>query len=459
MEVHPIEKEIGIETYSTQIPGIGGKLRARLEDFVVEEISSSGILLKSLTLNQVSPKHDLSIKNLPPACSTYNLVLEKYNIETFVAIKKLANFFKIPYQNIGFAGLKDKRAVTVQQISISGIRTEQFLTLLNEVNNLGRIFLNRIQPGKHIKLGNLNGNHFNITLRKINSSSDQIQQKIEPIQQQILSSNTPNYYGPQRFGALRPISHRLGQVLLCENYEEALKIYLTATFPQENEQLQELRTRLRETWPKADAIFPREYFYENKIIQYLKEYESYRTIFNKIFPFRYALLFAHAYQSYLFNKLLSARIKAHLPVDQAVEGDYVALLDEYSLPTHAIYEVSSHNLTFLNNALLKNKAVILAPLFGFDLNYSKHPLANDIEEILQNENLDLSHFKSSLNSKLQLKVNYRSVTFKPKSLNIKILESTDDPTNPVINFDFSLNKGTYATLLLREFMKTNPLNY
>jgi len=459
MDVHPIEKEIGIEAYSTQIPGIGGKLRTILEDFIVEEISSSGNVIECLTLNQSPPKHDLNLKNLPPACSNYNLILEKYNIETFIAIQQLASFLKIPYTNIGFAGLKDKRAITVQQISISGIRTAQFLPLQNEEMPLKGIYLNRIKPGKHLKLGNLTGNHFIIVTRKFNIPFDQVQQKIETIQQQILSSYVPNYYGPQRFGALRPISHRVGQALLYDDYEKALKIYLTTAFPQENGQIQELRTYLRESWPQADAIFPRAYFYENKIIQYLKQFENFKIIFNKTFPFRYELLFTHAYQSYLFNKLLSARIKAHLPMNQVIEGDYIALLDEQFLPTHAIYEVTPHNIKSLNNALQKGKAVVMAPLFGFDLNYSRHPLANEIEQILHNEELDLKQFKSSLNRKLQLKVNYRPITFKPKALNIKFFDSVDAPSNSMVHFNFSLNKGSYATLLLREFMKTNPINY
>ncbi|MFX1297004.1 MAG: tRNA pseudouridine(13) synthase TruD [Promethearchaeota archaeon] len=449
-----IENQVGIETYSTQIPGIGGKLRTKVKDFIVEEISPQGTIIKSLIVNQKHPKHNLNFKNLSKNYSTYNLVLEKYNLETFSAIRKIATFLRIPYKNIGYAGLKDKRAITTQQISISRINPQQLSDFKSK-----RIYLNRIQIGKPIKLGDLIGNHFNIVIRQINESK--IQQRINQIKEQILSSYIPNYYGHQRFGVIRPISHKVGRVLLYEDYETALKIYLTASFPQEKKEIQELRTALQDSWPHVEANFPNGYYYEKRIIQSLKENSSnFKKIFKTIFPFRYTLLFIHAYQSYLFNKLLSARLtKAKLPLNQAVEGDHVAILDQFSLPTHAIYEVNSKNLNSINKIISNGKGLLMFPLFGFDLDYSKNPLADIIAQLLEDENLKLILFKSHSNNKLHIKVIYRPISFRPKKLTITINEPSNTSEGIIIRFNFSINKGSYATVLLREFMKTTPLNY
>jgi tRNA pseudouridine13 synthase len=452
MEVHPIEKEIGIETYLTQSPGIGGKLRTNYEDFIVEEISSQGELINSLTIDQSNPINDLKIETLPLKSPTICLVLEKYNLETLTAILKIAKFLQISSRNIGFAGLKDKRAITVQQISITGIVPQLLLNFQSP-----GIYLNRIQPGKPIRLGNLNGNHFNITVRQINESFEQLQQKIEQIRMQIQDFAIPNYYGPQRFGALRPNSHKIGRLLLHEDFETATKSYLTDIFPQENKRIQEIRTNLLESWPHImceQSPFPKELIYENKIIENLKKTTfNYKKTLKNVFPFRYLLLFIHAFQSYLFNKLLNARIKANIPLDQALDGDPVAILDNFSLPTQVIYTASSHNITKLNEAISANKALVMAPIFGYSFDYSHHPLADYIERLIEEENIDLSLFQSALDQKLHIKVVYRPIVFKPKEFNVIVDESC------IVKFTFSLNRGSYATTLLREFMKTTPLNY
>jgi len=451
MEAHPLEKEIGIETYLTQISGIGGKLRTRIEDFVVEEISINGIIIKSLTFNQSNPKNDLNLKNMPPK-STLCLVIEKYNLETLTAILKIASFLQISSRNIGFAGLKDKRAITVQQISISGADPQ----LLLKFQTSG-IYLNRIQPGKPIRLGNLNGNYFNITVRQLKESLDRLQQKIEQIKIQIQNFAIPNYYGPQRFGTLRPNSHKIGRFILQGDFEAATKGYLTDIFPQENNRIQEIRAYLLESWPniKSDQpAFSKELIYENKIIENLRKTNyNYKKSLMNVFPFRYLLLFIHAFQSYLFNKLLSARIKAKMPLDEALEGDPVAILDTFALPTNVIYNVSSHNITTLNQAISMNKAIVMAPILGSDCDYSHHPLADHIERLIEKESIDLSLFKTILDQKINLKGIYRPIVFKPKNLNIMLDKSGN------VKFSFSLNRGSYATTLLREFMKTTPLNY
>ncbi|MHA1356751.1 MAG: tRNA pseudouridine(13) synthase TruD [Candidatus Helarchaeota archaeon] len=455
MQAHPLETEVGIETYLTTSPGFRGKLRTKIEDFLVEEICPDGTILKSLTYHQISPKTELDLTQIPPKCYTYNIVLEKYNLDTFTTIQKLAFYLKIPYHRIGFAGLKDKRAITTQKISISGANPQKLLTIPES-----RFYFNRLQLGKPIRLGDLIGNQFNITIRQMENSFDNIQTTLKETEAQLLAHSLPNFYGPQRFGAIRPISHKIGRVLLRGDYEAALKIYLTDSFKQEAEDIHLLRTRLEESWPQGAESFPHKYHYENQIIQALRIHPlNFKKIFTKIFPFRYELLFIHAYQSYLFNRMLSHRMKTRMPLEEALEGDYVALLDKNSLPTNVTYEVTSKNVHSLNKAIAKKKAVIMFPLFGFDLNYSHHPQADFISKLIEQESLDLSLFKIPQNDKLTFKVVYRPITFQPENFDSFIVEPLSATETPIIKLKFVLNKGCYATILLREFMKTTPLNY
>jgi len=450
LEAHPIEKEIGIETYITPFPGIGGKLRTYVADFVVEEINTQGEIIPLLQ------KNDFTLKDRTEKHYTLNLVLEKHNLETFNVLYRLASFLQIPLKNIGFAGLKDKRAITSQQISISHVTYEILRKFKQD-----RIFLNRLSFGKPIKLGNLNGNHFQIIIRQMSGSLSTIQQNFNRIKDFIFQSGIPNYYGPQRFGAIRPISHIIGRALLLNDYKQAIKIYLTNVYPQEAEDIKAIRTSIKETWPEVHLHFPPPYFYENHLITQLKkDSTNFKRIFKKVFPQRYFTLFIHAFQSYIFNKLLSARIQAKLPLVQAIEGDFVALLDEYSLPTQVVYIVNSKNIRSLNDAITKNQASVMAPLCGFDLDISKYPLKEEFEHILEEADVDLNIFKASAKNPFQFKTRYRPITLIPHNFQIKWDHSIElENEAPLLTLTFSLNKGTYATTLLREFMKTTPLNY
>jgi tRNA pseudouridine13 synthase len=455
MQAHALEKAVGIETYLTNTPAVNGKLRTKIEDFLVEEISPDGTILRSLTYNQPQPTTHLDLTQIPPNRYTYNLVLEKYNLETFASIQKLAAHLEVPYRNIGFAGLKDKRAVTTQRISISGADPQKLLNM----PEFG-FYFNRIQLGKPIKLGDLNGNHFNIIIRQMDGPFDLVQKCLGTLKEQILSISLPNFYGQQRFGAIRPISHKVGQVLLHGDYETALKIYLTESLQQEPEKINDIRARIQDSWPLFEEIFPTKYYYENKIIHNLKKFfPNHKKTFKKVFPFRYELLFIHAYQSYLFNRMLSHRLKNQLPLEHALEGDWVALLDTYSLPTRATYKATSHNLNSLNNAIDHSKAVVLFPLFGFDLDYSNHPQADYISGLIEKEAIELSLFKFPTNPKLNFKTVYRPIAFKPKNFEFALIETNHHAEDFYIQLKFSINKGCYATVVLREFMKTTPLNY
>lgn len=449
MDVDPIENAIGIQTYFTNRPGVGGRLRAKVEDFIVEEINTANEIIKLLN------KTDLQFDSKLLQASTINLVLEKSNLETFNVVHQIASFLQIPYHNIGFAGLKDKRALTSQLISISAPKLER----LQDFHYKG-IHLNRATVGKPLKLGYLNGNHFHIIIRQMEPKFEEIVTNFNLIKHAIQNAAIPNYYGPQRFGALRPISHLVGRALLYGDFETAAKIYLTEIFAQEPETIKDIRQALYDSWPQPMVEFPKSYIYENKIIHNLKHHSpNYKKIFRKVFPTRYFTLFIHAFQSYLFNQLLSIRLKKNYPFEEALEGDYVALIDQFTLPTRVIYTVTSHNIKALNNALMKGKAVIMAPLIGYDLNFSKHPLKDDFERILQDEDVDLSLFSLSSEDRLRFKTTYRPIVLKAKEFTSTIEAPTELEPDPLAYLSFFLNKGSYATVLLREFMKTSPLKY
>ena len=124
-EAHPLEQAIGMELYSTVSPGIGGRLKDRFEDFVVQEITTD--------------QRTLQIEEWPTTPVTQSIEGEKSRFLTFTVQKMglatmdvatiLASSLKISRNYVTYAGLKDKRAVTVQTMSAPAKTAETLSSL------------------------------------------------------------------------------------------------------------------------------------------------------------------------------------------------------------------------------------------------------------------------------------------------------------------------------------------
>lgn len=275
-----IENACGIELYWTKNNGIDGQIKKKPEDFVVEEIP---------------------LKKEPGKTHTYALV-EKKGLTTLEVVKILSNELGITRKKIGYAGNKDKNAVTKQWFSIQGVEPKDLVELDIENIRLSD-FTKADEP---IKLGDLERNKFLITLRNIEFSVKNTSQKLNDFSEEIKSRGIPNFFGPQRFGSKRAVSHLIGREMIKGNLKKAVKTYLTHTSDQENQETKKAREKLKpeKNYSEALEYFPKYLRYERKILKTLKNQENYLKAF-KSFPFNLRKLFIHAYQSWIFNKTLS----------------------------------------------------------------------------------------------------------------------------------------------------------
>ena len=119
-EQREVEKFVGIEVYATShLEGIGGKYKQSYKDFIVREITNKG---KVLDLNYDNHSNQIS-EDLKDKYTTFDLI--KYNKDTFEAIRKISKALGIPNNSIQYSGLKDKRSVSVQKLSIKGNHIER----------------------------------------------------------------------------------------------------------------------------------------------------------------------------------------------------------------------------------------------------------------------------------------------------------------------------------------------
>ncbi|MHA2234984.1 MAG: tRNA pseudouridine(13) synthase TruD, partial [Candidatus Thorarchaeota archaeon] len=234
-EAHPIEKTLGIELYSTDSSGIGGKLKRRFEDFVVQEITPD---------KKVLPLEDLSTAST----TTKTIVGDRSRFLTFSAQKMglstmdlatiLASSLKISRNFTTYAGLKDKRAITVQTMSVPAKAAERITSL-----ELSRIAIRDVRYTRHpVQIGDLWGNRFTILLKEGSTDRESANNVVE----QLKNKPIINYFGVQRFGLTRPYTHLVGKALIRRDFEGALRIMLSMTSEYESDELTNIRMQLAE---------------------------------------------------------------------------------------------------------------------------------------------------------------------------------------------------------------------
>lgn len=284
-----------------------GYFRLYPQDFIVEEISESGEIF------QIEPKET---KIHPPKSSsgTIYATLVKVGISTFNAISQLASFLKIPVNRIGYAGLKDIKAITSQRIAIPNINLENFLRIKN--SSFSNFFLTDFSFGKGtIAPGQLLGNRFTIFIRTEKEiEKKQISERIREIEEKGFL----NFYGPQRFGTPRLLAHHFGKLILQERYKEAIFAFLFEPglkgIPLIN-QIRKEAEKLAPNWQEIEEKFkkfPYTFREELRLLAFLKKNPS-NFIGALIFLKDQITLWVYAYASYLFNLLLSSEKEIKLP--------------------------------------------------------------------------------------------------------------------------------------------------
>ncbi len=123
------------------------------------------------------------------------LLIEKTSTNTNWVAKQLATICQVPQKQVGYAGLKDRHAITTQWFSVQLAKVTDKAkiqaALPNEI-----VLLKLAQHNKKIKTGQLDGNRFNIIVRDVVGDKKQIEENIK----HVISNGAPNYFGTQRFG-------------------------------------------------------------------------------------------------------------------------------------------------------------------------------------------------------------------------------------------------------------------
>jgi tRNA pseudouridine13 synthase len=387
-----------------------GALRAELPDFFVEEL----------------PLYPASGQGT----HTY-LLAEKTGVSTLQAVHALASALNVARRDIGFAGMKDARAVTRQWLSIEHVPPETVAQL--EIPHLRVLAVarhtNKLRPG------HLRGNRFDI---KVRQTEPERLGDVRNALGELVLRGVPNYFGPQRFGG-RGMTWRIGQAMLQKQPEKALDLLLGSPSPADHGAIRRAR-KLYDLGKYAEAarLWPGPFRDERRALRVLARTAGDARRAWASVDKRTKLFYLSAYQSFLFNDVLAERMP--LGIDRLWAGDLAWLHANGAVfrvvapaaeqPRADAFEISP-----------------TGPLFGYRMS-TPSGQAQELEaRILGGQQLPPDAFAAG---PLRTKGGRRALRFRPESA---VVELGADERGAYLELRFTLPPGCYATSLLRELFR------
>ena len=402
--------DMSLPYVTRDFPGIGGTIKNRAEDFFVQEV----------------PIYE-------PSGTGEHLFFEiqKVNLTTFDAINRIADALKVSSRDIGYAGLKDAKAVTRQVFSVPGATEAAVMGLrLADISVLWAA-----RHGNKLRLGHLKGNRFAVKIRDVNPA-DVV--KLPPVLADIQRRGMPNYFGEQRFGR-RGDNDKLGAAYVRGDHKALLSRLLgTPDAKVDDPQTVEARTAFdKSELEESMRLWPRRFGMERRVLHRL--IKSHRpssavwTIDEKL-----RRLWVSALQSRIFNDIVERRIGA---LDRLVDGD---LAMKHENGACFLVESAAAEQPRADSFEISPTG----PLIGFRVTLPQGVPLEIEQQMFASHGLSPADFKRA--GSLRVKGDRRALRVRPTDIEIA---AGVDEHGPHITIAFTLPAGSFATVLLRELMK------
>ncbi len=353
-------------------------LKIAPEDFIVEELSLYE----------------------PSRAGTHTFfAIRKQNLSTLEAINRIARELQVPSRNIGYAGLKDKNAVSTQVLSVEGVPPERILRV--EHSRIEILWAER--HAHKLRVGHLRGNRFQITIRDFAQDRLTI---VKTNMKRLATEGVPNRFGVQRFGN-RNDSHLIGKALMKSEWETVVRYMLADDTPQSNDVTRRIQREVeRKSAEKAV----------------------------KCIPHRLRKLFLSAYQAYLFNCILEKR-SPHL--GKLLEGDL------------AVKHSNGAPFLVTDASIEQHRADALeispsGPIFGYKMRLPANDVLTLETSLLADEGVRPEKFRKVVGIRLP-------GTRRPLRMPMTCPE-VSAVNNEGIRLSFTLPAGGYATVVLEEVL-------
>ena len=390
-----IDSEIGISVYATQTNGTGGRIKTSNDTFIVKEI------LSDKALKSISDNNGFSV-----------YILQKNGIDTMHALRDVEKRFGLVLKSMG---LKDANALTEQYVFSKTI-SKSFEKIEGKNYLLRRIGFIK----KPFSKKDMIGNHFEIKIDNL----------LKPLSDFKEYEKILNFFGYQRFGSRRPITHHVGKTIIQQNYEKAVDFLLNFCSEYDTEKNNANRRIISERVSNASAIetIPKSMDIEISILKKLSETNDMKAAIRSI-SLQMRRFYIQAYQSYIFNKTLSLAFDYGEDLLNPKEGD-VCFDRNYMLGK------------FQNDPYQR----LAIPLVGHSY-FPKTRFDFYIQKILKEEEISIQDFFIKDFQEISIEGGFRNSLIQCNDFEIN---------NDTVKFN--LSRGSYATIVLREILKPeNPL--
>ena len=388
------------------LEGTGGTIKNFAEDFRVDE----------LPLYPASGKGD----------HVY-FRITKRGLTTQQAISKIAKALRISTSNIASAGLKDANAITSRVLSIEHINEARIAKL-----KLDNIEISEItRHTNKLKTGHLAGNRFCVKIRDIKPNAIDL---AKPIFERLKSQGVPNFFGAQRFGN-KGDSAKLGKAIITQNAKQFIDLYLGSPINDSADASENSRRYFNAgDFDNALKTLPAFFTDQKNCLQKFIETSDHNLAIAAIDK-KMIRLFISAYQSEIFNQILSQRIENYYSL---LEGDWAqkhssggAFLVEdlkAEMPRCDKFEISPAGL-----------------IPGYRMKIAEKTPGEIEKSILKQANISLEDFRPAKQKGTRRALRY------PIAMS-KISAGTDNQ-GEFIELNFAAPPGCYATVLLEEITK------
>lgn len=413
--------------YLTQdIPGTGGHIKAREPDFLVEEI----------------PLYEPTGEG-----EHLYLLIEKTGLATNQLLDILAQHFGVRVNRIGYAGMKDKRAITRQLVSVHvpGRTASDFPMLRVE----GLQVLWADMHVNKLRRGHLKGNRFAVYIRGVEPTRVLDAERVLRV---LTRRGMPNFFGPQRFGA-RLNNHVLGRCYLMRQHKALLDALLGPGADELGDRNTEARLAYAEgRYGDALQLTPSGQRAECEALRALVRGRRPSECVSAVNEMQ-RRFWLTAFQSAIFNRVCLRRLTDQT-FDRFLEGDIAARRG-----VSGLFRVDGPALADPETARRCAALEIspTGPLWGAKMMEAEGG-PRDLEHAeLEREGVSMEALqwaaKTFGESLAGSRRPLRAPVIEPR------LEAGVDAQGGYIRCSFELPPGSYATMVMREVMKVFPLEW
>jgi tRNA pseudouridine13 synthase len=400
-----IDSRAGIDCYCTSFAGTGGSIKHGSEGFMVSELVDESLDI-SLSYDE---KHRYPL-----------YVLEKQDIDSNHALFEIERELHMRFRVMG---IKDAKAVTTQYAGMERVMRNPPAELRSRHTRLTLRGFTKHPLEKRF----LAGNKFEIRIYNVRSSD------LSGFIPQI--SKVGNFYGLQRFGSERLVTHLVGREIVKRNFTQAVELLLSYTTEFDSQMSREIRNRCTDprNYQQVLKMLPRGMDIERQVLSALVAGRNAIAALRAV-PIMIRRLFVQAYQAYIFNRCLSRAIMRGEDLLQPQAGDLCFEM-EGLITFGRIIKYNPHSNT---------KLVPAIRMAGYSFQPGKGRFENITRAILHEEKVASKDFYIKEMQELSQQGGFRQAS----------LWCTDfwyerDP----LRVSFKLPKGSYATTLLREIIK------